>query len=528
MPPEESPPSQTLLAAALEAATRLEQQLREAQKMEAVGLLSAGVAHDFNNLLTVIQGYSDMLLTTHELPGEARELIEGIRDAGDRAAALARGLLAFSRRMPHEARIVDLNKSVGELVSLVRHLLPANIEFTTALETDLKMVQADAGCLQHALLNLVFNSRDAMPEGSQLEIQTANRTLDRAASEPDPGPPAGSYVLLTVRDTGSGMDDETRQRAFEPFYTTKPEGAGTGLGLSMVQYIVKQSGGFLSVESEKGKGTTVRIYLPCCAEEKTPEIARLEKAPPGGHETILIVEDCPEMRRFLRSGLESLGYSVLEAASAREAAALSSGFADGIDLLVADVVLADSTGIEVVRRLRELRPGLPALYISGYAQDAAMVASLQESRPEFLSKPFSLAGFAESIRRILDRQKRPRILFVDDDAAVALFAIRVLRGAGYEVLVAGNGKVALWTVETEHPDLVITDLVMPDCEGLETIMRLRKSYPLLPVIATSGAFGGHFLKTAAALGAHGTLAKPFGAEELLAAVRAALGPITGG
>jgi DNA-binding response OmpR family regulator len=289
-----------------------------------------------------------------------------------------------------------------------------------------------------------------------------------------------------------------------------------------VQYIVKQSGGYLSVESEKGSGTAVRIYLPSCAQEKEPEVPRIEKAPPGGHETILIVQDSPEMRRFLRTALEGLGYSVMDAALAREAAALSSRFAEGIDLLVTDVVLADSSGLELARQLREARPGLPVLYISGSTHDSALLASVQESGGEFLAKPLTLAVFAERVRRILERQKRPRILFVDDDPDLALFAVRVLREAGFEALVAGNGRVALQTVETEHPDLVITDLVMPECEGLETIMTLHKSHPALPVIAISGAFGGQFLNTAVALGAHATLAKPFSGEELVKAVRVAL------
>jgi len=255
-------------------------------------------------------------------------------------------------------------------------------------------------------------------------------------------------------------------------------------------------------QSEERNGTTVRICLP---------------------PAILIVEDDSDVRRLLCTMLQSLGYSVLESASATEAAALSSDREGVIDLLVADVVLADATGVELARRLRGSRPGLPVLYISGYAQDSAVLESMQEFGAEFLAKPFTLAAFAASIRRILDRQKRQRILFVDDDAAVALFASQVLRRAGFEVLVAGNGDVALTTTEAEHPDLVITDLVMPGREGLETIMMLRQLHPSLPVIAISGAFDGHFLKPALMLGARAALPKPFSEEGLLNAVRAVLG-----
>lgn len=522
MPANEALSSQSPLAAALEKAARLEEQLRQAKKMEAVGMLAGGIAHDFNNLLTVINGYNEMLLTSCDLPEEARKCIAITRDAGERAAALVRGLLAFSRRTPLETRIVDLNECVSQLATLVSRLLPANIRFSTDLAPGLNMVLADSGGIEQVLLNLVVNSRDAMPEGGKLEIQTVNVQLDDASSSPDPCLPAGNYVLLTVSDTGVGMDDETRQRLFEPFYTTKAPGAGTGLGLSLVQDIVKRNVGFLSVRSSKGDGTTVRIYLPAAAGEKTREIAEPKSAPRGGNETILIVEDNGELRRLLRARLEKLGYAVLDAASAAEAVELSNGRKDRVDLLVVDMVLPDSTGTELAQRLREGRPGLPALHISGYLENRAAVG-IPESGAEFLSKPFTLAAFGDRVRSILDRQRRKRILFVDDDVEVVMFASRVLRDAGFEVLVGGNGNVALSTAQVERLDLVITDLVMPEREGLETIMRLRKSHPALPVVAISGAFGGHFLRSASTLGARAALAKPFSGEDLLAAVRVALG-----
>jgi two-component system, cell cycle sensor histidine kinase and response regulator CckA len=520
MSSQDSQSSDLLLAAALDTVTRLEQRLRGAQKMEAVGMLAGGIAHDFNNLLTVINGYSDMLLTGYELPQEARTLIAMIRETGERAAALVRGLLLFSGRKAQEPSNVNLNESVSELCRLVSRLLPANIELTTALEPHLKTVVADPGCIQQALLNLVINARDAMPHGGKLEVQTASVTLDSASAELHPSLPAGDYILLTVSDTGIGMDDEIKQHLFEPFYTTKAPSAGTGLGLSMVHDIVKQSCGFLSVRSEKGNGTTLSIYLPCSAEGQTQEASVLEEAPTGNHETILIVDHSPEVRRFLHTMLKDLGYSALEAASASEVAALSSGIADSIDLLVADVALADASGIELARRLRESRPRLPVLYISG---DTSAIEGVQASGAEFLAKPFTMAGFAARVRRILDSRKRDRILFVDDDADVALFASRILSDEGYEVLVGGDGDVALSIVQTERPDLVITDLVMPGREGLATIMALRKSHPSLPVIAISGAFGGYFLKAATTLGARASLPKPFTREQLLEAVRAVLG-----
>jgi DNA-binding response OmpR family regulator len=494
----------------------------EAHQMQAVGLLAAGIAHDFNNLLTVINGHSALLLAMHELPEEVREPIAIIRNAGDRAAAIARGLLACSRRMPAETRVVDLNESVRELCALVRRLLPANIGFSATLEERLEMVLADPDCVQQALLNLAFNSRDAMPDGGKLEIQTANLTLDAPSPDSHPGLPAGSYILLTVSDTGAGMDEEAKQHLFEPFHTSKPPIAGTGIGLSMVQETVTRSAGFLSVQSERGNGTTVRIYLPRFTGSKASEVAKSKAALPTGHERILIVEDDTGMRRLLRAMLLSLGYSVLEATSVQEAAALLSCRTEVIDLLVTGIMPTDSAGAERARWLRGSHPELGILCLSDSTQNSALIAGAQESGAEFLAKPFALTTLAERVRKLLDLQKRRRILFVDDDAAVVIFASRVLRDAGFEVLVAGDGDVALSTAEAEHPDLVITDLVMPGREGLETIMILRKSHPSIPVIAISGAFNGHFLKPALMLGARAALPKPFSEAELLDAVRAVL------
>jgi DNA-binding response OmpR family regulator/two-component sensor histidine kinase len=463
-----------------------------------------------------------MLLTTCELPERARECLAIIRGAGERAAALAKGLLAYSRHAPLEPRMVDLNQSVSELVTLARHLSPANIELSTVLAPHLHMVLADPGGMLQVLFNLVVNSRDALPEGGKVEIRTANLEPEEASSPPHPYLPQGKYILLMVTDNGAGMDEETRQRIFEPFYTTKALGAGTGLGLPMVQHIVKQSGGFISVQSAKGKGATVRIYLPAVEGGQALEPAIRKSAPRGGQETILIVDDNLDLRHLLRAQLEGLGYAVLEAASAGEAAELSSGLNGGLDLLVADVVLPDSSGIQLAHSLRESRPDLPVLHLSGYLEED-VIGGMPESGAEFLAKPFTLAAFGERVRSILDRRKRRRVLFVDDDAEVVMFASQVLRDAGFEVLVGGDGNVALSTVQVEPLDLVITDLVMQEREGLETIMRLQKSHPELPVIAISGAFGGHFLKSAAMLGARATLAKPFSGEQLLEAVRTVLG-----
>jgi hypothetical protein len=493
--------------------------------LEAAGLLSAGIAHDFNNLLTVINGYNEFLLASNELPEKARECLTVVRGAGERAAALARALMAFGRRTPLEPRLVDINDSVSELVRLARHLLPPGVELSARLEPNLHAVFADRCAILQALQNLVVNSRDALPAGGKVEIRTANLTTDTAASGSHPYLPPGNYIVLTVSDNGIGMDDATRQRIFEPFYTTKPPGAGTGLGLPMVQHIVKQSGGFLSLKSTQGKGTTVRIYLPAAeghASAENSETVESKSAPRCGHETILIVEDNLDLRNLIRDFLRGLGYAVLDAGSAAEAAELSDGLHDRLDLLLADVALPGSSGNGLADSLKESRPGLPVLHISGYPEQAALDGAAQ-SGAEFLAKPFTLTALAERVRSILDRQRRKRVLLVDDDARVVMFLSEVLRDAGFDVVSGDDGKVALSIVEKQPVDLVITDLVMRECEGLETMARLRKSHPGLPVIAMSGAFGGHFLKSAAILGARATLAKPFSRADLLTAVRTVLG-----
>jgi CheY-like chemotaxis protein len=538
-------------------------------KLPAPGLLSAGLVHDFNNLLTVINGYNEMLLTSCELPEKARQCLTLVRGAGERAASLARSMMGLSRSDFSNGTVLepgplDINASVSELVTLAQHLLPDNIELSAILSPGLRPVLADRCGMMQVLLNLVVNSRDAMPEGGKVEIQTADLPTDSPSANPRPYLPAGNYIQLTVTDNGTGMDEATRQRIFEPFYTTKAHGSGTGLGLPMVQHIVKQSGGFLSIESAKGKGTTVRIYLPA-APGGTPhdnsQPAPSDIALFGGHETILIVEDERDLRELMSEFLQRLGYAVLDAGSAAEAVELSGQLNHRLDLLICDLVLPDSTGRELAECLLESRPGLPVLYISGHP--AQVAHDTPQPGAQFLDKPFTVVEFGESVRSILDCQipkrldcqipkrldcqipkrldcqkpkgldfqkpkgldfqKPKRVLFVDDDAQVVMFASEVLRDAGYEVLVGEDGNVALAIAEKEPLDLVITDLVMREREGLETMMKLKKSHPELPVIAISGAFGGHFLRSASLLGARATLAKPFSGEDLLNVVRTVLG-----
>jgi PAS domain S-box-containing protein len=500
---------------------KLEQQLRHAQKMEAFGLFASGVAHDFNNMLTVMNGYSELLLSDDRVAGEMREFLERIRASGDRAATLTRRLLTFSRRRAHDPKIINLNDVVADLINLLQRLIPENIRLTTRLESSPGLVLADPSAMQQALMNLALNARDAMPRGGNLAIETANLELHASFSRSHLNMPTGSYVVLAVTDTGVGMDDSTQEHLFEPFYTTKPVGLGTGLGLSTVYAIVKQSGGWISVHSEKGQGTSFKIYLPAAAGETVVGAPAERVIPEGGYEAILVVEDSAEVRGFIRTVLQGLGYTVVEAADGNEA--ITAAKTRAFDLLVADIVLPDTTGPRLAAQMAEIVPGIATLYISGYTHRFASPEEAAEPAAEFLQKPFTGDELGRGIRQVLRKRKPMRILFVDDDPAVAQFSTRVLSDAGYDVVIAEQGKQAMSIVEAQTIDLVIMDLFMPEQEGLETIAALHKLKPSLPIIAISGMSSGVYLNIALTFGARATIEKPYSVAMLLSVVRQALG-----
>jgi two-component system cell cycle sensor histidine kinase/response regulator CckA len=377
---------------------RTEAQLRQAQKMEAVGRLAGGIAHDFNNLLTTILGTSDLLL--EELPREKqwREDVEEIRKAGDRAASLTRQLLAFSRKQVIEAATLNLNETVIDVGSMLRRLIGEDIELVTRLEPALGMIRADPGQMEQVLMNLVVNSRDAMPNGGTLIIQTGNVRLENTEG---PGVPAGDYVTLTVSDNGTGMDAETRSHIFEPFFTTKEQGKGTGLGLATVYGIVRQSGGHVMVESEPGKGATFRIYFQSVADEPVQKPIPIP-SPRTGSETILVAEDEPAVRNLARRVLESSGYAVILAAGAEEALALSRGYQGRIHLLLTDVVMPGMSGPQLAEQISAERKDAKVLYMSGYTDTAIIHHGVLEPGISYLQKPFSPGGLTEKVREVLD------------------------------------------------------------------------------------------------------------------------------
>jgi PAS domain S-box-containing protein len=375
-----------------------EEQLRQSQKMDAVGRLAGGVAHDFNNLLTAITGYSDLVLRRMSKDDPMREDIEEIRKAGDRAAALTRQLLAFSRKQVLQPKVVDLNTIVLEMNKMLRRLIGEHIELVTIPAPALGHVKADPGQLEQVLMNLVINSRDAMAQGGKLIIETANCevTEEKFAGHEIIAP--GAYVTLTVTDTGCGMAAETQSKIFEPFFTTKGQGKGTGLGLSTVYGIINQSCGQISLQSQVGEGTTFTIFLPRVEEvaEALPVWNRLTTVA-GNRETILLVEDEEVVRRFTRETLKMNGYNVLEAGNGHEALTVSAAHAGAIHLLLTDVVMPGMGGRELVDRLVPLRPEMKVLYMSGYTDDAIIHHGVLEGAA-FLQKPFTLTELTQKVR----------------------------------------------------------------------------------------------------------------------------------
>jgi two-component system cell cycle sensor histidine kinase/response regulator CckA len=381
----------------------LEDQLRQSQKMEAFGQLAGGVAHDFNNLLTVINGYSALLARWYS-PGEpTRVSVEEIRKAGERAASLTRQLLAFSRKQVLQPKVLNLNSVVADVGKMLRRLIGEDIDLLTAPEPGLGQIKADPGQIEQVILNLAVNARDAMPQGGQLTIETANVYLDDEYARRHLFIQPGQYVMLAVSDTGCGMNAETRARMFEPFFTTKEQGKGTGLGLSTVYGIVKQSGGDIWVYSEIDKGTTIKVYLPRVAGAVGSDEARDTTAKlPQGCETVLLAEDEEPVRRIARVILEMNGYRVLEAGGGEEALSIYKRHDGQIDLVLTDVVMPQMSGRELVQMLEGLQPGIKVLYMSGYTDDAIVRHGLLDQEIAFLQKPFTPEALTCKVREVLD------------------------------------------------------------------------------------------------------------------------------
>ncbi len=385
---------------------KADQQLRQAQKMEAVGRLAGGVAHDFNNLLTVIMGHCELMALELQSDDSSHNGLRGIREASERAARLTHQLLAFSRRQVLKPRILDLNRAIIEMEKMLRRLIGEDIDLVVRLEPNLDVVLTDPSQVEQVIMNLAVNARDAMPRGGQLTIQTGMEEGSPTVGEEGSRGRIDPVVVLTVSDTGEGMDAETCARVFEPFFTTKEAGKGTGLGLSTVYGIVRQSGGEIQVESEPGLGTTFRMSLPRqegAVPESQPKPAEtLEQI--GGAETILVLEDNEALRRLAARVLERCGYLVLEAGTSSEARRISAGHGGEIHLLLTDVVLPGASGPEVAEALRGQRPEMRTLYMSGYTDDVILDRGAELDPADLLEKPFTPQSLAHRVREQLRAQ----------------------------------------------------------------------------------------------------------------------------
>jgi PAS domain S-box-containing protein len=381
----------------------LADQLRQSQKMQAVGELAGGVAHDFNNLLMVMKGHAEMLLDRLAPASAELQNAEQIHQAAERAAGLTRQLLAFSRKQVLQPRVLDMNEVVAGMIQMVSRIIGESIELAFLPGSNLGCVKADPSQIEQVVLNLVVNARDAMPNGGRLTIETSNIDLDRNYATSHAVVEPGPYVMLTVTDTGCGMDAETQARIFEPFFTTKGPGRGTGLGLATVYGVVKQSGGYIWVYSEQKHGTTFKVYLPRVAATAEKLVAEKQPAAPSpGTETILFVEDEENVRELVSEYLRARGYTVLEAGDGVAALALAEQHQGAIQLLITDVVMPKLSGRELATRISSKRENLKVLYISGYTDDSIFRHGVLEGGMAFLQKPFNLKALAEKVREVLD------------------------------------------------------------------------------------------------------------------------------
>ncbi len=387
---------------------RSEERLRQAQKMDAIGQLAGGIAHDFNNLLTVICGYSDTALSLLQPEHPARKEVDEVLRAGERAAALTRKLLDFSRKQPTAPRLLDLNAIVRDSEKMLARLIGEDIEMTVSCDVDLGWVLADPGQLEQMLVNLAVNARDAMPNGGALRLETSCAVLEEPADHLRSERRAGRYARLTVTDTGVGMTEEVRARIFEPFFTTKPLGKGTGLGLSTVYGIIQQCNGYVDVASAPGRGTSFSVLLPCAEGADAKPVVTPSAAPRllGGTETVLVVEDEEAVRNLVGDTLHKFGYRVLLASDGVEALDVQAAHGGAIHLLVSDVVMPRMTGPELAERLVQRLPALQILFMSGYTGNAKVAEAVLLHKPLFIQKPFSVEAILRRVREALDRAPR--------------------------------------------------------------------------------------------------------------------------
>ena len=500
-------------------------QLQQVQKMESIGTLAGGIAHDFNNMLGIIVGNTELAMDDVPEWNPARNNLNEIRTASMRARDVVKQILAFSRQSPQEMKPVRISPIIKESLKLLRSSIPTTIEIHQDTSSESDTVRADPTQINQVLINLCTNAAHAMGEkGGALEVSLKNIEIDEDSAIHYHDLPSGRYVRLKVSDTGHGIEPKILERIFDPYFTTKGVGEGSGMGLSVVHGIVKAHGGDILVDSELGKGTTFQVLFPCTASKPEPEI-EITAEIPRGNESILFVDDEKAMVDAIQPMIERLGYIVTARTSSIEALGAFRANPDRFDLVITDFTMPNMTGMELAKELLKLRSDIPVILCTGYSahinEDKAKGSGIRA----FVMKPVVLGEIANTIRKVLDQEKEQQtmalILIIDDDNQFRAILREMLERAGYEVVEASDGEEGIKLYREKVTDLIITDLIMPEKEGIETIVELRRDFPDVKIIAISG--GGlldpeQYLSIAKRFGAQYTFAKPVEREELLKAV----------
>jgi two-component system cell cycle sensor histidine kinase/response regulator CckA len=512
---------------------KLQAELLQIQKMDSIGRLAGGVAHDFNNILTAIIGFSQVALM--KLPNDhpAVEPIRIIFDSGFRAASLTAQLLAFSRKQVLETKVINLNTVIENMVKMLCRVIGENIVLDLKLRKPIMNIVADAGQMEQVLMNLLVNARDAMTSGGQVTVETTEVCV---SEELDQKVTPGSYVMMSVSDAGIGMSEEVQERIFEPFYTTKGIGKGTGLGLATVYGIVKQHDGHITVHSEQGRGTTFKLYFPLVDREvDVPNILKPSQLI-GGIETVLVVDDEPSIRKLLLQTMQPLGYTLLDAASGEDAVKVSDTYTGTIDLLIADVVMSGISGMQLADILQQRRPGLEAIFISGYTDNAMAQQDRLDRKLILMQKPLIPSVLMAKVREVLDSKKAlekttstlqdlggMRILFADDDESSRLLVGMLLEKSNCDLDICENGQRAISKFQSGSYDLVLMDMQMPVMDGFAASRLIRsweatRGLKTTPIIAVTGLGGKEELQASLTAGCTSHIMKPISREVLFKAV----------
>ncbi len=517
----------TELKRAEEAKEKLEDQLRQAHKMEAIGTLAGGIAHEFNNILGIIVGNTELAMGGVPEWNTAHYNLEEVKTASLRARDIVKQILSFSRQTEHELKPVNIASIIDESIKFIRSSIPTDIEIKKDISARLDTINADSTQIHQILLNLCTNAAYAMrDQGGILEIFLKNVELDENTEKNYEGLNPGIHVKLTVSDTGHGIEKEDIEHIFDPFFTTKEVGQGTGMGLSVVHGIVKEHNGSITVQSKPGKGTTFHVLFPVIEAPVAPEIETVTPLLKGS-ERILFVDDEESLVVAAKKNLEDMGYDVVSKRSPVKALELFKEQPDEFDLVITDMAMPAMPGDRLAVEIMKIRPDIPVIACTGYSDRMNGEQAKEMGISAYVMKPYLASELATAIRLVLDQEKgektqeKVRVLVVDDEEQMRSMLRQVLESAGYEVMEAPDGNVALWIFKEKPADLIITDIIMPEKEGLETIIELKQDFPDVKIIAISG--GGHgnkgqYLDMAKKMGADNTLAKPFEKEELLKTV----------